>query len=54
MRHLAYYIMLANSALFAFGAMEHAGVQIGLFSEPRIGLAVSVKTVCALALMCGP
>ena len=45
--------MLANAALFAFGAMEHAGVQVGPFSEPRIMPAVIVETICALALVWG-
>ena len=45
--------MLANAALFAFGATEHAGVQVGPFSEPRIMPAVIVESVCALALVWG-
>ena len=42
--------MLANAALFAFGAVEHEEVEVRPFSESRIMPAVIVETVCALAL----
>ncbi|HEX3745864.1 MAG TPA: hypothetical protein VHW09_18110 [Bryobacteraceae bacterium] len=46
-------IMLANAALFVFGAVQHAGIAIGPFYEPSIRPASMVETLCALALMGG-
>ncbi|HEX3745863.1 MAG TPA: hypothetical protein VHW09_18105 [Bryobacteraceae bacterium] len=36
MRHTIAGIMLANAALFVFGAVQHAGIAIGPFYEPSI------------------
>jgi hypothetical protein len=33
MRQLVVGLMLANAALFLFGAMQHAGMSIGLLRE---------------------
>lgn len=46
-------LMLANAALFVFGAMQHAGVAIGPLSEPIIVPASIVELLCALALIWG-
>ena len=46
-------LMLANAALFFFGAIQHAGVALGPFHEPNIIHATIVETVCGLALLCG-
>jgi hypothetical protein len=46
-------LMLGNAALFLFGALQHAGVVIGSFSEPIIIPASIVETLCALALTWG-
>ena len=46
-------IMVANAALFLFGAVQHAGVAIGPFHEPRIIPAAIVETICAIALLSG-
>jgi len=46
-------VMLANAALFAFGALQHSGVAIGPLREPTIIPAAIVETLCALALMWG-
>ncbi len=46
-------IMIANAALFLFGAVQHIGVAIGPFHEPRITPAAIVETICALALLLG-
>jgi hypothetical protein len=45
--------MLANAALFFFGAIQHAGVALGPFHEPYIIHATIVETLCGLALLCG-
>jgi hypothetical protein len=45
--------MLANAALFVFGALQHAGVAIGLLREPKIIPAAIVETLCALVLVWG-
>jgi len=46
-------LMLANAALFLFGAAQHAGVRIGPLSEPTILPASIVETLCAFALIGG-
>jgi len=46
-------LMLANAALFLFGAVQHAGIRIGPFREPMIAPAAIVETLCALALIGG-
>jgi len=45
--------MFANAALFFFGAVQHAGVAIGPFYEPRIIPAAIVETICGLSLLWG-
>jgi hypothetical protein len=46
-------IMIANATLFVFGAVQHAGLQIGVFREPRIIPAAIVESICGLSLLCG-
>ena len=53
MPRLLAVVMLANAALFAFGALQHSGVAIGPLREPTIIPAAIVETLCALALMWG-
>ncbi len=43
-------IMIANAVLFIFGAVQHIGVAVGPFHEPRIIPAAIVETICAMAL----
>ena len=44
------WITAANAALFWFGAVQHAGVAIGPFHEPRIVPAAIVEAICGGAL----
>jgi hypothetical protein len=53
MKTLLGSIMIANAALFTFGAVQHVGVAIGPFHEPRILPAAIVETICALSLLLG-
>jgi hypothetical protein len=53
MRRLLGFVMIANAALFFFGAVQHAGLAIGSFHEPRIIPAAMVETLCGLSLVCG-
>lgn len=53
MKTLLALLMIANAALFIFGAVQHAGVAIGPFYEPRIIPAAIVETICALSLLLG-
>ena len=46
-------VMFANAALFFFGALQHAGIVIARFHEPRIIPAAIVETVCGLSLAVG-
>jgi hypothetical protein len=46
-------IMLANAALFFFGAVQHVGIELGPFHEPRIIPAAIVETICGIALIWG-
>jgi hypothetical protein len=46
-------VMIANAALFLFGAVQHAGISLGRFHEPRIVPAAIVETTCALFLLWG-
>jgi hypothetical protein len=50
MMTLLAWITASNAALFLFGAVQHAGVALGPFHEPRIVPAAVVETVCGLAL----
>jgi hypothetical protein len=45
--------MALNAVLFAFGAVQHVGVEIGQFHEPVIIPAAIVETVSALSLSWG-
>jgi hypothetical protein len=53
MKQLLTTLMLANAAVFAFGALQHAGVSIGPLHEPVIVPAGIVEIACALALVWG-
>ena len=46
-------LMIANAALFFFGAVQHAGVRIGSFHEPHIIPAAVVESICGLSLIWG-
>lgn len=46
-------VMISNAALFFFGALQHAGIAIGRFHEPRIVPATIVESVCGLSLLWG-
>src|SRR5258708_945103 len=46
-------LMLADAALFVFGALQHAGVAIGPLHEPVIVPASVVEVLCASALSWG-
>jgi hypothetical protein len=46
-------VMLANAALFFFGAVQHVGIAIGSFHEPRIIPAAIVETICGISLTWG-
>jgi hypothetical protein len=45
--------MIANAALFFFGAVQHVCVGIGHFHEPRIIPAAIVESLCGLSLVWG-
>ncbi len=45
--------MISNAALFFFGAVQHAGVAVGPFFEPRIIPAAIVEAICGLSLVWG-
>ncbi|HET9099514.1 MAG TPA: hypothetical protein VFN62_03910 [Acidobacteriaceae bacterium] len=45
--------MISNAALFLFGAVQHAGVPIGRFHEPKIIPAAMVEALCGLFLLWG-
>ncbi len=53
MKTLAGWLMIANAVLFFFGAIQHLGVAIGPFHEPRITPASIVETLCGLSLLWG-
>ena len=53
MKKLIAWVMLANAALFFFGALQHAGIAIGPFHEPYIIPATIVEAICGLALLFG-
>ncbi|MGA8345520.1 MAG: hypothetical protein WB781_26560 [Candidatus Sulfotelmatobacter sp.] len=50
MKALAPLLMFANASVFLFGAVQHAGVALGPFHEPRILPAAIVETICGLLL----
>lgn len=53
MKPLLTALMLDNTALFLFGALQHAGLAIGSLQEPVIVTASVVEVICALALCWG-
>jgi hypothetical protein len=53
MKQLLTILMLANAALFVFGALQHAGVTFGPLHEPVIIPASIVELICAVALTWG-
>ena len=53
MKTMAGWLMGANSALFFFGAVQHAGIAVGSFHEPLIIPAAIVETLCGLCLLWG-
>lgn len=53
MRVLLGCVMISNAALFFFGALQHAGIAIGRFHEPRIVPATIVESLCGLSLIWG-
>lgn len=53
MKTLLGLLMILNAALFLFGAVQHTGVSIGPFHEPRIIPAAIVETICAVSLLLG-
>ncbi len=53
MRILLACVMLANAALFLFGALQHSGIALGRFHEPHILPAAVVETICGLFLAWG-
>ncbi len=53
MRTLLGSLMAANAALFLFGAVQHAGLAMGPFREPRIIPATIVEGLCFVSLAWG-
>ncbi len=53
MRALLGLFMISNGALFLFGAIQHAGVAIRPFHEPRIIPATIVEALCGFSLVWG-
>ena len=45
--------MISNAVLFFFGAVQHLGIAIGRFHEPRIIPAAIVETICGISLAGG-
>jgi hypothetical protein len=53
MKAAAACLMMANAALFFFGAVQHAGIAVGPFHEPLIVPAAIVETLCGICLVWG-
>jgi hypothetical protein len=53
MKTMAGLLMTGNAALFFFGAIQHAGIAIGMFYEPVILPAAIVESVCGFCLLAG-
>jgi len=53
MKTLLGCLMISNAALFFFGAVQHLGIAIGPFHEPRIIAAAVVETICGISLAWG-
>src|SRR5712692_4169094 len=50
MNTLLAWVSALNAAVYLFGAVQHAGIALGPFREPRILPAALVETVCGLGL----
>lgn len=53
MKTLLAGLMALNAGVFFFGAVQHAGLAIGKFHEPRIVPATIVELLCGLFLLWG-
>jgi len=53
MKTLLGCLMISNAGLFFFGAVQHLGIAIGRFHEPRIIPAAVVETICGISLAWG-
>ena len=53
MKTIAGLLMIANSTIFFFGGVQHAGVRVGRFHEPLIIPAAIVEAFCGLCLVWG-
>ena len=53
MKTLLGCLMISNAALFFFGAVQHLGIALGRFHEPRIIPAAIVETICGISLVWG-
>jgi len=53
MKTLLGCLMISNAALFFFGAVQHVGIALGRFHEPRIIPAAVVETICGISLVLG-
>jgi hypothetical protein len=53
MKTLLGCLMISNAALFFFGVVQHLGIAIGRFHEPRIIPAAIVETICGISLAWG-
>ena len=53
MKSLLGCVMILNAALFFLGAIQHTGISLGRFHEPRIIPAAIVETLCGLFLAWG-
>jgi hypothetical protein len=53
MRILLAVVMILNAALFFFCALQHAGIALGRFHEPRIIPATIVEVICGIFLAWG-
>jgi hypothetical protein len=45
--------MISNAVLFFFGSVQHVGISLGNFHEPRIIPAAIVESICGLFLLGG-
>ena len=53
MRTMLGLVMISDALLFLFGAVQHAGVPLGRFHEPKILPAAIVECICGLLLLWG-
>jgi hypothetical protein len=51
MRTLLGLLMIVNTAVFLFGSVQHTGIALGPFHEPRIIPAAIVEGICAFLLL---